>query len=373
MRKSARTILAAGVVAALALPAAGIGSTQARGEGALSIVAWHGLLESQWVDPFEQATGCKVAATYAGSSNQLVADLRTGKFDVGSVSADVGLALIEEKTVAPVNLAQVPAVRSFLPVFRAPAATTVGARTYGVAIHWAPDILVYNTRRVKPAPASWRAIYSSRFRGEITVPNDPMQLADAALYLKTAQPSLRIRDPFELTQQQFGAAVALLKHQKPLVASYWDYPADEVQAFRDGHAAIGPAWPWQAATLAAAKVPVAQAVPREGLTGWTDSWMLAAKAKHRTCAYRWFQYASTPTVQAEMAQAYGAAPVNAGACAIMERTHKGSCTALHGDATPAFLRSVHFWKTPLVDCGPRGPRTCVGYADWQKAWVRIQG
>jgi putative spermidine/putrescine transport system substrate-binding protein len=345
----------------------------ARPEGALAIVAWHGLLESEWVKPFEKTTGCKVQATYVGSSNQLVNDLRTGKYDVGAASADVGRALIGEKAVVPVDLKRVPATRTFLPVFRAPEATTVHGTTYGVAIHWAPDILLYNTKQVKPAPVSWRSIYSGSFRGKVTIPNDPMQLADAALYLKATQPKLGIRDPFELTRQQFNAAVVLLRHQRPLVASYWDYPADEVQAFRDGHAVVGAAWPWQAATLAAAKVPVAQAAPREGITGWIDSWMLAAKAKHRGCAFRWFQYASTPTVQAQIATAYGAAPVSAAACALMERAKKGSCSELRGNATPFFLRKVHFWKTPLADCGTGRAKTCVGYTDWQRAWVRIQG
>jgi putative spermidine/putrescine transport system substrate-binding protein len=339
----------------------------------LAIVAWHGLLESEWVKPFEQSTGCRVEPTYAGSSNELVSRLHTRSFDVGAVSADVARALIDEKAIVPIDAKRVPAVRTFLPAFRAPESTTVGGVTYGVAIHWAPNILLYNTKQAEPKPVSWKSIYSASFRGKITVPNDPMQIADAALYLKTAQPTLGIRDPFELTKRQFNAAVVLLQHQKPLVSSYWDYPADEVQAFRDGHAVIGAAWPWQAATLKAAKVPVAQAKPREGMTGWIDSWVLAAKAKHPNCAYRWFQYTSTPAVQAQIARAYGAAPVSATACAAMERDAPGSCAGLFGRLTPATLRSVHFWKTPLADCGGSAGRACVGYADWQRAWVRIEG
>jgi putative spermidine/putrescine transport system substrate-binding protein len=372
-KRGARLVLTLALLAGLAVPVAATAGP-GKGEGKLAIVAWHGLLENEWVKPFEKATGCKVQPSYAGSSNELVTDLRSGKFDVGAASADVGRALIDVKAVAPLDLKLVPAVRTFLPEFRAPASTTAGGKTYGVAIHWAPNVLLYNTKQVKPKPVSWGAIYSARFKGKITVPNDPMQIADAALYLKTAQPGLGIRDPFELTKQQFNAAVLLLQHQKPLLTSYWDYPSDEVQAFRDGKAAIGAAWPWQAATLEAAKLPVAEARPREGTTGWIDSWMLAAKAKNRNCAYRWFQYTSTPSVQAEIANAYGAAPVSAAACAAMERTRKGSCAELRGNSTPAFLRSVQFWKTPLPDCGAGGAKkTCVGYPDWQRAWIRIQG
>jgi putative spermidine/putrescine transport system substrate-binding protein len=109
------------------------------------------------------------------------------------------------------------------------------------------------------------------------------------------------------------------------------------------------------------------------MTGWIDSWVLAAKAKHRNCAYRWFQYTSTPAVQAQIAKAYGAAPVSASACTAMERETAGSCFRLYGKLTPALLRSVRFWKTPLADCGRAGSAKCVGYADWQRAWVRIQG
>ncbi len=265
------------------------------GEGKLSIVAWPGLLEHQWVKPFEAQTGCKVQSKNAGSSNELVAYMRQGKYDLGAVSADVGRTLIGIKAVAPLNLTLVPAVKSFLPPFRSPVATTVGAAHFGVAIHWAPDELLYNTSKVKPAPTSWGAIYASKHRGQITIPNDPMQIADAALYLMTAKPSLGIRDPYELTTRQLAAAVALLQRQRPLLSGYWNYPADEVQAFQNGHAVIGAGWPWQAATLKAAKVPVSGLVPREGVTGWIDSWMVAAKDKHPNCAYRWLQYASTPS------------------------------------------------------------------------------
>ncbi len=57
-----------------------------------------------------------------------------------------------------------------------------------------------------PAPTSWAAIYSPKYKGQSRVPNNPIQIADAALYLSKTQPSLGITDPYELTEAQLNAA-----------------------------------------------------------------------------------------------------------------------------------------------------------------------
>jgi len=86
-----------------------------------------------------------------------------------------------------------------------------------VSLQWGPNTLLYNTTKVKPAPTSWSAIYSPKYKGKVTVPDNPIQIADAALYLSKTNPSLGITDPYELNQKQFDAAVALLTKQKPLI------------------------------------------------------------------------------------------------------------------------------------------------------------
>ena len=87
---------------------------------------------------------------------------------------------------------------------------------------------------MKPAPSSVFALYSPRFKGKITVPNNPIQIADAALYLSRTRPSLGIKDPYELTKPQFDATIALLKKQRPLVKKYWSLASDEVSLFKNG-------------------------------------------------------------------------------------------------------------------------------------------
>ena len=367
---------------ALALPAAGVGSGRGpdgvpskvgAGERQLRIVAWDGLLEQQWVKPFERKTKCKVQKTIADSSNQMAALMRqTGKNqqDLGSASGDIARLLIARRAVAALNVELVPGWRDFGATFKSLPTDTVKGVHYGIPLHWTPNELLYQTKQVKPAPISWGAIYDRRHRGKITVPNNPMQIADAALYLMRAKPALGIRDPYELTRAQLDAATALLTRQKPLLEGYWNYPADEVAAFKNGKVTLGVAWPWQALTLRAAKIPVAEVVPQEGITGWTDSWMLAAKAKHPNCAYRWLQYVSTPQVQAQIAVSYGAAPVNTKACPLMNRLQAGSCAGLHANASSGYTSTIRFWRTPLADCG-NGRKNCVALDGWQTAWARL--
>ena len=45
--------------------------------------------------------------------------------------------------------------------------------------------------------------------------DDPIYIADAAVYLKAHQPDLGITNPYELNDDQFNAAVNLLKQQHP--------------------------------------------------------------------------------------------------------------------------------------------------------------
>ena len=147
---------------------------------------------------------------------------------------------------------------------------------------------------MKPAPTSWSAIYSPKYKGKVTVPDNPIQIADAALYLSKSKPSLGITDPYELNSTQFNAAVSLLKQQKPLIKKYWALASDEIDLFKSGDAVIGASWPYQTNTLIADKAPVKDLIPKEGATGWADTWMLSAHAKHPNCAYMWMKWVSTP-------------------------------------------------------------------------------
>jgi putative spermidine/putrescine transport system substrate-binding protein len=358
MRKSMWTLIALVAVAA-AFPAAG--STRASG-GTLKMIAWEGYLQKQWVQPFEKQSSCNIVAKYAGSSDEMVTLMRSGggsQYDMVSASGDASLRLIYGHDVQTVDPSKPPN-------------NTVDGKHYGISLQWGPNTLLYNTKLVKPAPTSWSVIYSPKYKGKVTVPDNPIQIADAALYLMKTQPSLGITDPYELNPAQFTATLNLLKKQKPLIKKYWALASDEIDLFKNGDAVVGASWPYQTNTLIAAKAPVKDLIPKEGATGWADTWMLSSHAKHPNCAYKWLAWVSTPKVQAQQANFFGETPVNSKACPIMDKLSKGSCAQYHANAPLKYFKQIHFWKTPIADCG-NGQKNCMDYTAWQRAWTQLKG
>src|SRR5919198_1630501 len=206
----------AGVIAALVVPVAGIGAS--RSGGTLKMIAWDGYLDSKWVTPFEKQSGCKIQEKIGNTSNEMFRLMSTGggsQYDMVSASGDASLRLIYAGLVQPVDVSKVPEWKDFWGPFKSPPNNTVKGKHYGISLQFGPNTLLYRTDKVKPAPKSWSIIYSSKYKGRITIPDNPIQIADAALYLSKTKPSLGIKDPYELNSAQFNATVALLRKQKP--------------------------------------------------------------------------------------------------------------------------------------------------------------
>ena len=385
MRKRNRIapVALACLVIGLAIPAAGVskGSSSAmptrigQAEGQLKMVAWEGYLDKSWVGPFEKQTGCKIQAKYAASSDEMVTLMRSGgggQYDMVSASGDASLRLILGGDIAETNVRLVKPWKDFHAAFKSPTTNTVGGKHYGISLQFGPNILLYNTKKQKK-PTSWSAIYDPANKGKITIPDNAIQIADAAWYLAKKQPSLRIKDPYELDAKQFAAAIALLKQQRPLLAKHWVYASDQIDLFKNGKSTIGASWPYQLSVLKGAKFPAAAVSPKEGVTGWLDTWMLSSEADHPNCAYLWWNYISTPKVQAMQATTYGETPVNKKACREMEKLSKGSCKTYSAAAPAAYYRSIKFWKTPLSDCGDSRGKVCMPYSKWVQAWTQVKG
>src|SRR5699024_7618955 len=146
----------------------------------------------------------------------------------------------------------------------------------------------------------------------------------------------------------------------------------EIALFKNGGAVVGAAWPYATNTLQEDGVPVADTIPKEGVTGWADSWMLSVNAPHPNCAYMYMNYASTPKVQAMQALYFGETPANTKACAPMNEMQPGSCEKWHLNAPASYFESIYVWKTPRKQCSDDST-DCSAVRQWLRAWQEVKG
>ena len=132
-----------------------------------------------------------------------------------------------------------------------------------------------------------------------------------------AQPDLGIEDPYSLNQDQFDAAVALLKDQHGMIGEYWNDYTKAQAAFESGSTVLGTTWQVIYNLAVANNAKLATVYPKEGATGWSDTWMISSEAAHPNCMYKWMDYITSPEVQAQVAYYFGEAPANPKACDLI--------------------------------------------------------
>ncbi|HEX2356077.1 MAG TPA: ABC transporter substrate-binding protein [Micromonosporaceae bacterium] len=350
------------------------------GEGQVNIVAWAGYVENgstdpkvNWVTGFEKQTGCKVNVKVAGTSDEMVTLMKTGEYDTVSASGDASLRLIYGGDVAPVNTDLIPNYKDVFDALKNKPWNSVDGVAYGVPHGRGANLLMYRTDAVSPAPTSWGAVFDpgSPHKGKVTAYDSPIYIADAAVYLMAHQPDLGIKNPYALDETQFNAAVDLLKKQNEIIGEYWSDYTKEIQAFKSGDSVIGTTWQVITNLAKADKAPVEAILPEEGATGWSDTWMVAAKAKHPNCAYQWMNHIISPEANAAVAEWFGEAPSNKLACA--KTADKNHCATFHAE-DEAYFAKVWYWTTPVSQClDGRTDVTCKDYAAWTQAWTTIKG
>ncbi|MDN2580861.1 ABC transporter substrate-binding protein [Aquibium sp. ELW1220] len=352
-------------------------------EGQVNIVAWAGYIERgetmkefDWVTKFEEASGCKVNVKTANTSDEMVALMNEGGFDLVTASGDASLRLIAGKRVQPVNIDLVPSWSTVDERLKNAPWHTVDGVHYGVPYMWGPNVLMYNTNVFKEAPDSWNVVFEPMDlpdgkpnAGRVQAYDGPIHVADAALYLMTHKPDLGIKSPYELNEDQYKAALDLLREQRKLVGRYWHDAFIQIDDFKNEGVVASGSWPFQVNLLKSDKQPVASVFPKEGVTGWADTTMMHVDAANPNCAYKWMEHSLASNLQADLSVWFGANPSVPAACT----DGRGMQTA-EGCTTNGFdnFEQVRFWTTPTSKCASQND-ACVPYYRWVSDYVGVIG
>jgi putative spermidine/putrescine transport system substrate-binding protein len=359
-----RVLIAVTILGLAGSAAASTRSGLPAAEGRLDLVAFPGYAEAggddprvNWVTPFVQRTGCKVHVRTVHSSTELLDAVDGGGYDGVAAFGDVTQVLTGGHEVQPIDTGLVPNYDTVYPVLKTLPQNLEHGRIVGIPHGRGPDVLLWRTDLVRPAPASWAVLDDPRYAGRVG-------LYDAAITLAGTALRLGYRNPYELGAAQFRRVVRTAAEQSASVGAYWQDVVGALADYTGGNAIVGQVTPRIAALLRADEVPVATTVPRGG-TARSASWMLLSGARHPGCLYRWLDYILSGKANAASARYLHETPATPAACAYM------SCKAVHAGDEVWWSR-LSFWRTPQKDCHNRRGASCADWFDWSDAWALIR-
>ncbi len=326
--------------AALAL--ACVAGSCKKSEPTLSLLVWEGYADPSFVHDFELSHHCRVAASYMGSSDELVAKLRGGSasnYDVISPSSDVAAAIVRANLAAPLDLSKYPAYPQLSAKLRNSSLVKSNGQVYGVPFMWGPNPLLYDTTAFSAPPDSWAVMWDPKLKNKISLWDDLSSVYLAAQMLGYDRP-----DPshlYNLSDAELEAAKKKLLELKPNVRKYWTSGGELSNLFQNHEIVLAMGWPLNSAQLRKLNFPIGETIPKENTTGWIDHLMITAASKNKDLAAGFLAYMIEAKTQKLVTDVTQYTPANPGAGELMSADGR---KALHLDNPDAYMERIYFWQ-----------------------------
>jgi putative spermidine/putrescine transport system substrate-binding protein/spermidine/putrescine transport system substrate-binding protein len=261
----------------------------------LTMIIWDGYASDSFRIPFEEANDVKVEATSAGTGDEMFAAMQGSggsTYDMVSASSDLPQRLYDADLLMEIDASKLTNYPDLYEQFQRPPYITFDDKLYGVNFSWGPTIILYNPEAVTEEPTSWNALLDEKYAGKITTWNYPLQIGQYALLLDP-----KPEDPFLLDDDQLAQVKDILIKQRPLIRKYWDAGGEVAELYLNNEAVIGDGWSWITLQIKGSDGKVAEASPKEGVTGWSDSWCISKQAANPELALKWADYMIGPEGQ----------------------------------------------------------------------------
>jgi len=329
-------------LAVLPLAAAMLLGSCSKKAPSLNLLVWEGYADPSFVKAFEEQCGCKVSASYMGSSDELVAKLRGGSasnYDVISPSSDVATMIATTGLAAPLDLTKIPSYGQLAPKLTSLPLVRSNGQVYGVPFMWGPDPLVYDTTVFATPPTSWNVLWDAKYKGKISVWDDLSTVYMAAQVLGYDKPSPD--QLYNLSDEQLEAVKKKLLELKPNVRKMWSTGGELTNLFQNHEVVAAMGWPLMTNQLRKSGFPAGETIPQENTTGWIDHLMITSASENKELAQKFLEFMIQAQTQKKVADVTGYTPANPGAAQLMTDEQKKS---LHLDDVDNYQKRLYFWQ-----------------------------
>jgi spermidine/putrescine-binding protein len=266
----------------------------------LNVFNWSDYIAQEAIPEFEAEQGVRVRYAVYESGEEMLSRVFSGNsgWDVVVPTNYFIQPMVEHRLLAPLDHARLTNLGHLSPALRHPA--------WDPELKWCNPYLSGATgiifrRSVNPAPHAWASLWEERFRGRITMLDDPAEVIGACL-MKLGFP-LNSTNPEELAQARAEALA-----QQPLVRAYLNAEVRDQMVAGD----VVAAQMW--ATTAQQAIDVAPELtfvyPSEGFARYTDCAVILRESCRAELAHRFLDYVLRPEVAARTAVTMKATTVN---------------------------------------------------------------
>lgn len=273
----------------------------------LNVYNWSDYIAPNTIADFEREFGARVRYSVYESAEEMLAKVMTGNsgWDVIFPPNNYIGPMRENGILAPIqhnwlgNLSQLEAL------FQSP--------PWDSNLDWCVPYMRGSTgivyqRNLAAPPTAWADLWSARFRGRVTMLDDPVEVIGASL--KKLGYSLNSADPQQLEQAKREAVA-----QKPLLRAYLNAEVrDQLVA---GDVLASQLWATTSQQAMDAAPHLAFVHPAEGFALYADNIAILRESRRPELAHRFIDYLLRPTVAASIVVTTKTATLNAGARALL--------------------------------------------------------
>jgi spermidine/putrescine transport system substrate-binding protein len=291
-----RRTLLKGAASTVALTAMGGLSRSAYAQSEeITIMTWEGYHDDDWIAEWSAKTGVKVNAVRIASNDETYAKLRSGASEVDIFVLDIGSMkrFVDAGLMAPFDLAKVPNASHVAEGLNWAEDTVFDGQPRAVPYNWGNQPLMFNRDAVSGTPDSWQALWDTNFAGKVLVPDD------AYTVFPMIAISVGAKDPYNLTEEEFGKVEEALRSLRPQLRTLARGFDDANSIFAAGDAQIGYCQNISSVfTLQEQGKPFDYVYPKEGTPAWLDCYALSESGAKRQVVYDFINATLTPEWQA---------------------------------------------------------------------------
>ena len=273
----------------------------------LNVYNWSAYVAPDTIPNFEKEFGVRVRYVTYESNEEMLAQVITGNsgWDIVFPTHNRVPPMSAMGLLAPLDRSRLKNLPNLDPQFQSP--------SWDRALQWCVPYMWFGTgiafnRSVAPPPSAWADLWSPRFKGRLTMLDDPEDVLGACL--KKLGLPFSSTDPGELRRAQREAI-----RQKPLLRAYLNTEVRDQLVAGDVLAAQG--WSLTAAQAMDAAPHLAFAYPLEGFPFYTDCAVILRESRRAELAYLFLDYLLRPQVSARIVEAARTATANGAALALL--------------------------------------------------------